>query len=427
VPTIAERIAPARLGVGFRWLLASSWVSNLGDGFALAAGPLLVASQSRDPRLVAASVLLQQVPWLLFGLFAGVLADRLDRRLMVVVVDVLRTVVLALLVASIVTGTVNIALALVAMFLMGTAEVFSNTASSTLMPMLVPRGDLAIANARIQTGWVTVNQLAGPPIGAALFAAGMALPFIAQGVLVGVGALLIAQVVLPKEVHEPRADTRIRADIAEGVRWVVHHPAVRTLVLTILIFNVTFGAAWSLLVLYAKERLGLNAVGFGLISATIAVGGIIASLLYGRIIRHLRLSDLMRIGLIVETFTHLALALTTTPAVALVIFFVFGAHASIWGTTSATIRQRAVPLPLQGRVTSVNALGTFAGMVIGAAIGGPIAAKWGITAPFWFAFAGSGLFVILIWGQLRYIAHDDDLEQAAVPEPVDEADAVAAR
>ena len=427
MPTIAERIAPARLGVGFRWLLASSWVSNLGDGFALAAGPLLVASQSRDPRLVAASVLLQQVPWLLFGLFAGVLADRLDRRLMVVVVDVLRTVVLALLVASIVTGTVNIALALVAMFLMGTAEVFSNTASSTLMPMLVPRGDLAIANARIQTGWVTVNQLAGPPIGAALFAAGMALPFIAQGVLVGVGALLIAQVVLPKEVHEPRADTRIRADIAEGVRWVVHHPAVRTLVLTILIFNVTFGAAWSLLVLYAKERLGLNAVGFGLISATIAVGGIIASLLYGRIIRHLRLSDLMRIGLIVETFTHLALALTTTPAVALVIFFVFGAHASIWGTTSATIRQRAVPLPLQGRVTSVNALGTFAGMVIGAAIGGPIAAKWGITAPFWFAFAGSGLFVILIWGQLRYIAHDDDLEQAAVPEPVDEADAVAAR
>ena len=427
MPTIAERIAPARLGVGFRWLLASSWVSNLGDGFALAAGPLLVASQSRDPRLVAASVLLQQVPWLLFGLFAGALADRLDRRLMVVVVDVLRTVVLALLVASIVTGTVNIALALVAMFLMGTAEVFSNTASSTLMPMLVPRGDLAIANARIQTGWVTVNQLAGPPIGAALFAAGMALPFIAQGVLVGVGALLIAQVVLPKEVHEPRADTRIRADIAEGVRWVVHHPAVRTLVLTILIFNVTFGAAWSLLVLYAKERLGLNAVGFGLISATIAVGGIIASLLYGRIIRHLRLSDLMRIGLIVETFTHLALALTTTPAVALVIFFVFGAHASIWGTTSATIRQRAVPLPLQGRVTSVNALGTFAGMVIGAAIGGPIAAKWGITAPFWFAFAGSGLFVILIWGQLRYIAHDDDLEQAAVPEPVDEADAVAAR
>jgi len=412
-----ERIAPSRLGVGFRWWLASSWVSNLGDGFALAAGPLLVASQSRDPRLVAASVFLQQLPWLVFGLFAGALADRIDRRLMVVVVDGMRTVVLGLLVASIATDTVNIALVLVAMFLLGTAEVFSNTAASTLIPMLVPRADLGIANARLQTGWVTVYQLAGPPIGAALFAVGMAVPFAAQAVLVGLGAVLAAKVALPKNVDEPRQPTRIRADIAEGVRWVVHHAAVRTLVLTILIFNITFGAAWSLLVLYARERLELGVVGFGLISATIAVGGILGSVCYGRITRHVRLSDLMRIGLIVETLTHLALALTRTPAVAMAIFFVFGAHASIWGTTSSTIRQRAVPLPLQGRVSSVNLLGTFAGMVIGAALGGPIAARWGITAPFWFAFVGSAVFVIAIWGQLRYIAHDDDLEEAAVPEP----------
>src|SRR4051812_33431462 len=412
-----EAIAPSRLGAGFRWWLASSWVSNLGDGFALAAGPLLVASQSRDPRLVAASVLLQQLPWLLFGLFAGALADRLDRRLMVVVVDLIRTAVLALLVASIASETVNIALVLVAMFLLGTAEVFSNTAASTLIPMLVPRADLGIANARIQTGMVTVYQLAGPPIGALLFAVGMAVPFAAQAVLVGLGAVLAVKVALPKDVDEPREATRIRADIAEGVRWVVHHAAVRTLVLTILIFNITFGAAWSLLVLYSRERLGLGAVGFGLISAVIAVGGILGSVSYGRISRHVRLSDLMRIGLIVETLTHLALALTTSVAVAMPIFFLFGAHASIWGTTSSTIRQRAVPLPLQGRVSSVNALGTFAGMVIGAALGGPIAARWGITAPFWFAFVGSAVFVIAIWGQLRYIAHDDDLEEAAVPEP----------
>src|SRR3954454_2256934 len=251
-----EAIAPSRLGAGFRWWLASSWVSNLGDGFALAAGPLLVASQSRDPRLVAASVLLQQLPWLVLGLFAGALADRLDRRLMVVVVDGMRAVVLALLVASIATDSVNIALVLVAMFLMGTAEVFSNTAASTLIPMLVPRADLGIANARLQTGWVTVNQLAGPPLGALLFAVGMAVPFAAQAVLVGLGAVLAAQVALPKKVDEPRERTRMLADIAEGVRWVVHHAAVRTLVLTILIFNITFGAAWSVLVLYARQRLG---------------------------------------------------------------------------------------------------------------------------------------------------------------------------
>jgi MFS family permease len=426
VSRVAERIAPSRLGAGFRWWLASSWVSNLGDGFALAAGPLLVASQSRDPRLVAASVLLQQLPWLVFGLFAGALADRLDRRLVVALVDGLRALVLALLVASIVTGTVNIALVLVAMFLMGTAEVFSNTAASTLIPMLVPRADLGVANARLQTGWVTVNQLAGPPIGAALFALGMSVPFATQAVLVGLGAGLVMKVARPDGHDAPRQATRIRVDIAEGVRWVVHHPAVRTLVLTILIFNVTYGAAWSVLVLYARQRLHLGAVGFGLISATIALGGILASLCYGWISRRVRLSDLMRIGLVVETLTHLSLALTTSPAVAMGIFFVFGAHASVWGTTSATIRQRAVPLPLQGRVSSVNALGTFGGMVVGAAVGGPIAAHWSITTPFWFAFVGSGVFVIAIWGQLRHIAHDDDLEEAAVRDEAADVGVVAA-
>src|SRR4051794_20478765 len=410
-----EAIAPSRLGAGFRWWLASSWVSNLGDGFALAAGPLLVASQSRDPRLVAASVFLQQLPWLVFGLFAGALADRLDRRLMVVVVDAMRAAVLVLLVVSIVTDTVNIALVLVAMFVMGTAEVFSNTAASTLIPMLVPRADLGIANARLQTGWVTVNQLAGPPIGAALFAVGMAVPFAAQAVLVGLGAVLVAQVALPKDAEARRQPTRVRTDIAEGVRWVMHHAAVRTLVLTILIFNITFGAAWSVLVLYARERLGLGAIGFGLITTVGALGGLAGTLSYGWITRYVSLADLMRIGLVIETLTHLGLALTTTPAVALGIFFVFGAHAFVWGTTSVTIRQRAVPTALQGRVGSVNLVGVYAGLVVGAGIGGLLAQKYGITAPFWFAFVGSAIFVVLIWRQLRHVAHTDAQD---VPDPV---------
>jgi len=90
------------------------------------------------------------------------------------------------------------------------------------------------------------------------------------------------------------------------------------------------------------------------------------------------------------------------------VFFVFGAHAFVWWTTSATVRQRAVPLPLQGRVGSVNMVGTFGGLVLGSAIGGVLAQHSGVTAPFWFAFAGSALFVVLIWRQLRHVAHADD-------------------
>jgi predicted MFS family arabinose efflux permease len=408
VMRVIEVVLPARLGTGFRWLLGSSWLSNLGDGMALAAGPLLVASQTDDALLVASAALVQWLPPLLFGLFAGALSDRLDRRMLVVTVDLLRAVVLAVIAASILTDAVSIGVVLGALFVLGTAEVFADNTSQTLLPMLVRRDDLSIANARLQAGFITVNQMAGPPLGAAMFAAGMALPFIGQAVLVTAGALLVSRIVLPPHGREEVRARHIRRDIAEGVRWVRHHAAVRTLVLTILIFNVTFGAAWSVLVLYATQRIGLGEVGFGLIATVSAVGGLLGLVSYGWISRRVSLGNIMRVGLIIETFTHLGLALTTTPWVAMAIFFVFGSHAFIWSTTSVTIRQRAVPTELQGRVGSVNTVGVFGGLVIGSGIGGLLAREFGLTAPFWFAFAGSAVFVVLIWAQLTHIAHADE-------------------
>lgn len=408
--SLVEIVVPRRLGPGYRWLLASSWTSNLGDGIVLAAGPLLVASQTDQEFLVALAALVQWLPPLLLGLYAGALTDRVDRRRLVIAVDLVRCGVLVLLVTAVLTGAVSIGVVLVALFLLGTAEMFADNASSTILPMLVDRDDLAVGNARLQTGFITVNQLAGPPLGAALFAAGAAWPFAAQAVLVALGALLLSRLVLPHRpapTDGPRADRRLRAEVGEGFRWVRHHAAVRTLVLTIFAFNVTFGAAWSVLVLYATERLGLGAVGFGLVTTVGAVGGLLGTLSYGWITRRVSLGDLMRIGLVVETLTHLGLALTTDPRVALPIFFVFGAHAFIWGTTSITVRQRAVPARLQGRVGSVNLVGVYGGLVIGSALGGALAQGFGVTAPFWFAFVGSAVLVVVLWRQLSHIAHAD--------------------
>jgi MFS family permease len=407
VSRLGEALVPARLGTRFRWLLASFWVSNIGDGIAMAAGPLLVASQTRDPLLVAMAALLQQLPWLLFGLFAGALADRLDRRLLVVTADLLRAVVLALLVVTIATDTVSIALVLATVFLLGSAEVFADTTSTTLMPMIVDKADYGIANARMMGGVIVANQLAGPPIGAALFAAGMALPFTTQAVCAALGALLVLRISFPKP--ERSGETQhIRRDIADGVRWLWHHAAVRTLTLTIVSFNVTFGAAWSVLVLYSLERLRMGEVGFGLLTTASALGGLVGTASYGWLEKRVSLGNIMRVGLILETLTHLSLALTTKPSVALIIFFVFGAHAFIWGTTSSSVRQRAVPTELQGRVASVYMIGVFGGIVIGGAIGGVVARHWGVTGPFWFAFVGSALILVAIWPQLKHIAHADD-------------------
>jgi predicted MFS family arabinose efflux permease len=104
----------------------------------------------------------------------------------------------------------------------------------------------------------------------------------------------------------------------------------------------------------------------------------------------------------------LGLAVTTTPWVAMTILFVFGAHAFIWGTTSRTVRMRAVPTELQGRVGSLYSIGVFGGIVAGQALGGVIAKIWGITGPFWFAFVGSAVLLALLWRELAHIAHADE-------------------
>ena len=401
---LGEAVLPARMGTPFRWLVGSSWVGNLGDGIALAAGPLLVAGQTQAPFLVALGVLLQRLPWLLFGLQAGVLADRADRRRLVIGVDLARGGVLVVLATALFTRDVGIVAVLAALFVLGVAEVFADTTSATLLPMVVGRADLGIGNARLMTGTLVMNEMVGPAVGAALFVAGTAWPFVTEAVLLALSALLVSRMRLPVR-ERPAERSHVRQDVAEGLRWTWGNHAVRTLALTIVSFNVTYGAAWSVLVLYADQRLGLDALGFGLLSTATAVGGLVGTASYDWLERHATLATLMRVGLVLETLTHLALAVTTTAWVAMVVMVVFGAHAFVWSSTSRTVRMRVVPLALQGRVGSVYSMGLFGGILLGQLVGGLLARAWGVTAPFWFGFAGSAVILGLIWRQLTHITH----------------------
>jgi predicted MFS family arabinose efflux permease len=191
---------------------------------------------------------------------------------------------------------------------------------------------------------------------------------------------------------------------------------MRTLALTIFAFNVTFGAAWGVLVLYAQERLGMGEVGFGLLTTAMAVGGVVGTASYGRLERRFSLADIMRVGLLIETFTHLSLALTTSALWALGTMVVFGAHAFVWGTTSTVVRQRAVPDDVLGRVGGVYRMAIVGGTVIGTPIGGLLAQATGnITAPFWFGFFGSAILVTVMWREFSKIEHAGDVTPSAAP------------
>lgn len=407
-------MVPARLGPGFRWLLASSWVSNLGDGLMTAAGPLLVASQTHNPVLVAAAAMSSQLPWLLFGLVAGALADRLDRRLVVIVVDSLRTLVMVGLCVVIVTGRVDIWLVMASMFALGTAEVFADVTTSTLTPMLVEKADLGIANARIQTGFVTVNQFVGPALGAVLFALGMVLPFAVQATCVALAAVLIARIGTPKGTVREHVDTHVWQDIVEGVGWVKGNRPVRTLALVIVTFNITWAAPWSVLVLWALQRVGIREAGFGLLTSAVALGGLLGTVSYGWLERWVPLALLMRLALLCEVLFHLLMAVTTSPWAVYPLMFFFGAYAFVWGTLSNAVRMRAVPTEFQGRVGSVYMVCVMCGMLLGSFLGGLIAQEGGIVAPWWFAFVGSALTLALVWRELGHIAHADEQATAAV-------------
>lgn len=413
--SVLEPFAPTRLGRSFRWLLGSALFSNLGDGIALAAGPLLVASQTDDAFLVAMAYFAQVTPPLLFSIWAGAAADRLDRRMIAILLNLARALILAILAVAIATGAVSIGIVLVALFLLSTGETFADIAEGSLLPRLVPREHLATANARMSGAFLGVNQLIAPPIGAFLFVAGAAIPFAADALCFALGAVLISRLARDVGSHRrgddenpaPQAQGVLR-DIGEGIRWLAKHPAMRTLVITIVAFNVTYGAAWSVLVLYVRDQLGMGELGYGIVTAAAAVGGILGTVAYDALTRRFSLGNLMRAGLIIETLTHLSLALTRIPAVALAIFFVFGAHAFVWGTTATTIRQRAVPDELYGRVSGVYRVGIFGGLVVGAPIGGFLARTFGIAAPFWFGFVGSAILVVLLWRQFSLVAHDDE-------------------
>lgn len=402
---LLESVLPERLGRDFRWLVGSSWSTNLGDGIAVAAGPLLIAAATDNAALVGLAWMLSRLPWLLFGLYAGVIADRMDRRAIMIVANTLRATALAVFTAAIASDVVSVPVILATLFALGVAEVFADNTAGTLVPMVVEPADLTTANARLTLGLVSLNQLAGPPIGAALFALGMWVPFGSQSVITALGAVLISRAVgVRGRTAPPGSAASIGAAVAAGVRWLWGHPRVRTLAVLIFLFNITFGAAFSVLVILASERLGLDELGYGLLIGSSAVGGMLGATAYGRMERRIGVVAIMRVGLIIETVTHLVLATTTSAPVAFGTLVLFGAHAAMWGTLSTSIRQAAVPIDFQGRVSSVYQLGMQGGLVIGAGIGAGIAGAIGVVAVYWFGFVGSALVLAFIWRHIDNIA-----------------------
>ena len=388
------------LGVSFRKLWTASTVSNLGDGVTLAAGPLLAASLTRDPVLVAGIVFAQRVPWLLFSLLSGALVDRLDRRRVMVTANFTSSLLMGFLGFAVLLGFASIPLMYAVFFLLGTAETMFVNASLSVLPAVVPREKLSRANGRLFGAKMVASQLAGPPLGGFLFAAAVSVPFLLDaGSFAAAAALLLTlrggfRVEKQQDNESP---TTLRAEISEGVRWLFQHRLLRTLALALGVMNLTLSAVLSIMVLYAQDRLNLGPVGYGLLLSTVAVGGAVGSLFAERVISWLGPGTAMRIGLVIEASTHLVLALARNELVIGAVLIVFGFHSIVWSVISVSLRQEVVPSRLLGRVNSAYLLFSIGSLSVGALLGGALARGFGITAPFWFSFFVVAALALLIW------------------------------
>lgn len=262
-------MAKARLGANYVRLWSASTVSNLGDGVTLAALPLLAASLTRSPTSIAAISLAGTLPWLFFALVTGALADRLDRRRTMVLVDGFRMLVTGVLAVLVVTGTDSlVALALIA-FVLGSAETLFDNSAQSILANAVDRDALELANSRLYAAEVVTNQFVGPPLGAFLFATAAAAPFLLDAGSFGIAAVVVlglrGSFRPDRTTGVDAAPPSIRADIAEGLRWLRHHELLRTLAIALGVINMLDAAVLAVFVLYALEVLGLSQTGYGVL------------------------------------------------------------------------------------------------------------------------------------------------------------------
>jgi MFS family permease len=377
------------LGRNFGRAIAASGFANLADGVFQVALPLLAVQLSRSPLLIAGVTVAARLPWLLLSLVAGALSDRLDRRQTIIRVNLFRAILLGGLALAVAVEVATLPMLYAAALLLGAAETLFDTSAQSMLPALVPREQLTRANSRLYAVELVANVFVGPPLGGLLAAIALAAAFGVPAVayLAGAGCLaLVAGAFRPARKGPP---TRLRDDIAEGVRFVWRHPVLRPLAIMLGIENMAFTAHTSVFVLFAVAPgpMGLSKAGFGALSAALGVGALLGTWLavpaerrLGRV-RTLALTVVLAAtGLAVPALTSNAVLVGASMAVA-------GLEMVLWNVITVSLRQRISPDHLLGRVNAGYRLVGWGTMPLGALLGGLVAETLGLRATFVLAAA----------------------------------------
>lgn len=377
------------------WLLwGGSTVSNLGDGIRQAALPLLAVSLTTDPLAIGAVTAATFSPWLL-SLPSGAAVDRVDRRLMMMISQLVRGIAVAIFAVLVITDQANLALVYLVAFVAGTGEVVAESAIQAAIPH-VAGDDLETANSRFASGQFLATSIIGGPLGGALFAISASLPFLLDTAtfVPGIGLIWLLTGKLQDTEDQSRPPSTLLEDIREGVRFLVDQPVLRGTAVAITLSNLGNAAFTALMVLLVVDVLGGSELDFGLVLAAGATGGLVGSLMGAWFARAFGRRRALVIPLLLMALAMAAVALIESVIVAGLGAFLVLFSVGLFNVSAQSIRQRITPDRLLGRVVASTRFFAMGAVPIGAVGGGLVARYLGVQGTIMVAAAVSVLALV---------------------------------
>lgn len=399
----------------WRWLAGSMVVSLFGDFLYWIAIAVYLTDGPNGAAWLSISLLARLLPYVVLGPLGGAIADRVDRRLILVGADVGRAVLFLGVAAVMATDGPRLAVVSI-LAVIASLGALHAPARSAVIPQLVPESDLAAANAA-DAGLAQLSWFVGPAAGAAL--ATVLEPsavIVVDAATFFLSALMCTQLGRLIPLVDPDRDEAslfrsMAADVASGARFVFRQRGVRSLVLLNALATLVFGAEQILYVLVAADRLDLGAEGVGYLLAAMGVGGILATPLSARISNSPRIGRWFIVVTVLLGLPMLGIALTDLPAVVLALAVVEGAAAVIFDVVWTTLMQRAVPESSMGRVFSLSDAVQTLGQTIGS-IGAPVlVAAVGLSAALGVSAGTLLITVVLLAPAVLVLAAQSDSER----------------
>jgi hypothetical protein len=280
-------------------------------------------------------------------------------------------------------------------------ETIVDSASQAAIPQLVGDHQLERANGRLTVAENLFNDVVGVALGAVLFSWASSVPFYVDAATFTLGALFVTTIRRPLQ-GDRTASTTLRADIAEGFRFLFRHPFLRGLALSVATTNLALHMGLGVMVVLVVDEIGATEAVFGTVLAVGAVGGVVGSMMAGRLAETLtprRTLMLVHVPFIVAS---VAATVATSAWMVSVAFGLSSFALVVFQIPSRAMRQRVTPERLLGRVVAAFRIFGLGGPVVGAPVGGVIAEAFGVR----WAVAASTAAMVLAWmvilGALRH-------------------------